>query len=444
VTRSMTIRRRPKTRRKKPAPARGVPLPGTGAKVHEHRLRNGLRVILLERPDIPVVTSLLWYGAGSRHEAPHEAGVAHFLEHMMFKGTKRFGKGVVDATTTSLGGSINAFTSYDHTAYWFELASDRFEAALELEADRMGGLLLDPVEFRNEKAVVLEELSMGRDSPWGRLRQDVSHVQFGRHPYGAPIIGHPETLESMHVDLMRGWYERTYQPCMGTLVLAGELHPSSTLSLVRKHFGKVPRGEPAPFVPCAPLRAPEGERRIEKRWDDAASRMIMAWRTTSVGTDEDFDLDLIDTLLTGGRVSRLHKRLVLTEGLATMVGSSSETLVEGGAFWLHSEAVPGVDPAALEKVVDEEIQRLAEELVPAQEMRRVQRTLRSLDAYEAETVSDLAEWFGGLAVDADWRLLLELEERRAQVNARRIRVTARKLLTSDRRVIGWSLPGGGA
>ena len=106
---------------------------------------------------------------------------------------------------------------------------------------------------------------MGRDSPWGRLRQDVSHVLFGRHPYGAPIIGHPETLESMQVDLMRGWYERTYQPCMGTLVLAGDLHPSSTMSLVRKHFGKVSRGEPAPFVHCAPLRAPEGERRIEKR-----------------------------------------------------------------------------------------------------------------------------------------------------------------------------------
>jgi len=426
---------------RKPAPARGLALPGTGAKVHEHYLRNGLRLVLLERPGDLVVTSLLWYGAGSRHEAPHEAGVAHFLEHMMFKGTKRFGKGLVDATTTSLGGSNNAFTSFDHTAYWFELASDRFEAALELEADRMKGLLLDPAEFISEKAVVLEELSMGRDDPWRRLSQDVSHELFGRHPYGAPIIGHPETLQPMSVEIMRAWYERTYQPCMGTLVLAGDLHPKSTLSMVRKHFGSIESGPaPAPVL-CAPLREPEGERRIEKRWDDAASRLVMAYSTVSVGTDQDFDLDLIDTLLTGGRVSRLYKRLVLTDGLATMVGSSSDTRMEGGAFWINAEAVPGVDLAELERVIEEEITRLADEPIPAKEMRRVQRTLRSGDAFEAETVSDLAEWFGGFAVDADWRMLLDWEERRAAVNAKRVRATARQLLTRERRVVGWSLPG---
>lgn len=436
--------RRTKSKFIKLAPARGLALPGTGAKVHEHRLRNGLRVMLLERPGDPVVTSLLWYAAGSRHEAPHEAGVAHFLEHMMFKGTKRFGKGKVDATTTSLGGSNNAFTSFDHTAYWFELASDRFEAAIELEADRMRGLLLDPGEFTSEKAVVLEELSMGRDDPWRRLSQDVSHALFGRHPYGAPIIGHPETLEPMDVDLMRGWYERTYQPCMGTLVLAGDFNPASALKLVREHFGTIPGGDPAPVVPCAPLRNPEGERRIEKRWDDAASRLMMAWHTTPVGTDEDFDLDLIDAVLTGGRVSRLYKRLVLTDGLATMVGSSSDTRVEGGAFWLNAEAVPGADCADLERVIDEEIQRLAEEPIPAKEMLRVQRTLCSGDAYEVETVSDLAEWFGGFAVDTDWHMLLDMENRRAAVNTKRVRATARKLLDPSRRVVGWSLPGGGA
>ena len=149
--------------------ARAVELPGTGARLHEHRLRNGLRVLLVERHADPVVTSLLWYDAGARDEAPHEAGVAHFLEHMMFKGTRRHGKGQVDAITTQLGGSNNAFTSYDHTAYWFELSSDRWETALELEADRMRGLRLDEAEFRSEKAVVLEELAMGLDEPWRRL-----------------------------------------------------------------------------------------------------------------------------------------------------------------------------------------------------------------------------------------------------------------------------------
>ncbi|MDA0947805.1 MAG: pitrilysin family protein [Planctomycetota bacterium] len=420
--------------------ARAVELPGTGARLHEHRLRNGLRVLLVERHADPVVTSLLWYDAGARDEAPHEAGVAHFLEHMMFKGTRRHGKGQVDAITTQLGGSNNAFTSYDHTAYWFELSSDRWETALELEADRMRGLRLDEAEFRSEKAVVLEELAMGRDNPWRRLGQEVGEALYGRHPYGRPIIGFRDTLEPMGVDLMRSWYERTYHPGRATLVLCGGLNPRQALARVREHFGDLPAGPEAPPLERAPLREPEGERRLTVRWDDPAQRLTMAWRTAPVGTDEDFDLDLIEALLTGGRLSRLHRRLVLQEGLATFVSGTSDTRVEAGAFWLSVETVPGADPAAVERVVEEELHRLAHERIPASELKRVKATVRSGDAYEAETVTDLAELVGSLAVDADWRLLLDLEERRSAVTAKRVQSTLRRLFVPERRVVGWSLP----
>ena len=422
------------------SPARGLELPGTGARLHEHRLRNGLRVLLLERHADPVVTSLLWYDAGARDEAPQEAGVAHFLEHMMFKGTRRHGKGQVDAITTQLGGSNNAFTSYDHTAYWFELSSDRWETALELEADRMRNLRLDASEFDSEKAVVLEELAMGRDNPWRRLGHEVGEALYGRHPYGRPIIGYRDSLEPMGVDLMRSWYERTYHPGRATLVLCGGLQPRKALAAVRAHFGDLPAGPERRPLASAPLREPEGERRLTLRWDDPAQRLTMAWRTSPVGSDDDFDLDLIEGLLTGGRLSRLHRRLVLEEGLATFVSGSSDTRVEAGAFWLSIETTPGADPAAVERVVDEEVHRLAHERIPAAELKRVKATVRSGDAYEAETVTDLAELVGSLAVDADWRLLLDLEERRAAVTAKRVQATLCRLFTPERRVVAWSLP----
>ena len=153
-----------------------------GARVQEHRLDNGLQVLLAERNGDPVVAVVLAYRAGSRDETEREAGVSHFLEHMMFKGTGRLKRGEVDRITAQLGGQNNAFTSHDHTAYWFEFASDRWETALDIEADRMLNLSLDPSEFESERAVVLEELSMGEDEPWTQLARRVEAAVFPRHP----------------------------------------------------------------------------------------------------------------------------------------------------------------------------------------------------------------------------------------------------------------------
>ena len=159
-----------------------------GASISEHRLRNGMRVLLVERHLDPVVAVMVWYGVGSRHESEGEAGLSHFLEHMMFKGTPRCGKGEVDRITTQLGGHNNAFTSQDHTAYWFELASDRWETALEIEASRMTDCSLDDEEFAAEKSVILEELAMGEDDLRDLLRAgEVQHYCTPGGHYRIPV-----------------------------------------------------------------------------------------------------------------------------------------------------------------------------------------------------------------------------------------------------------------
>lgn len=413
-----------------------------GAEIREQRLRNGLRVLTLERHLDPVVAVLLYYRVGSRNEREDEAGLSHFLEHMMFKGSRRFGKGEVDKRVTALGGSINAFTTSDHTAYWFELASDRWELALEIEADRMSGLALDEGEFNSERAVVLEELSMGEDDPWRNLTRAVQEVLFPRHPYRRPVIGYADVLEALDVEDMRDYYQRFYHPGNATLVLCGDVRPSAAMKLVRKHFGGLDGGPDFESADCfrPVLNEPKGEHRLTTSWDDPAARVCMAWPTAPFTSDDDFILDLVSGVLSSGRLSRLHRRIVLEQGLATSISTSNDARVDGGSFWIMAQCVQGVEPETLERAIDEELAQLISEPVTAAELSRAKKSLAAAAAYDGETVTDLAEDIGAWAVDGDWRLILERTARRNKVTAAKLKACAGRYLARERRVVGWSLP----
>jgi zinc protease len=415
-----------------------------GARIHEHRLRNDLEVLVVERHDAPVVSVLLHYRVGARNEREHEAGLSHFLEHMMFKGSERFGKGQVDVVTTVLGGTNNAWTSHDHTAYWFEFASDRWEQALAVEADRMRGLLLDPAEFEAEKAVVLEELSMNEDDPWRELSEEVAEAVFPGHPYGRPVIGYAETLRGMTPELMRAYHDRWYTPANAVLVICGDVTDAAAMRAVRRHLGALgaPPGGVEPVPTRRALVEPKAEKRLVCRWDDDARRLCMGWPTAAFGTDEDYALDLITVVLASGRRSRLYARLVRDEGLATSVSVTNDTRIEGGAMWLYAECAEGVEPWRLEAAIDEELERLQRRLVTRRELTRARAMLLATEAHDHETVTDLAEDVGSFAVDGDWRLALATEARLDAVTPAFMRETARRYLTRRRRVTGWSLPEG--
>ncbi len=183
-----------------------------GSDVREVRLDNGFRALLVERRGLPLVASMICYSTGSRDERTGETGLSHFLEHMMFKGTRRYAKGEIDAITGKLGGSNNAFTDHDWTAYYFNLASDRWETALEIEADRMVDCLLDPAEFEAEKSVVLEELAMGEDDPWTTLWHAGESLAFDVHPYRHPVIGYRQDLERATPERMREYLPAQLRP----------------------------------------------------------------------------------------------------------------------------------------------------------------------------------------------------------------------------------------
>jgi zinc protease len=419
-----------------------------GARVTEARLAGGLQVLVAARAGDPVVATHLLYRVGSRDEDERQAGVAHFLEHMMFKGSRRFGKGAIDRLTTELGGSNNAFTSNDSTGYWFELASDRWETALDVELDRMRGLLLDERDFEAEREVVLEELAMGEDDPWRVLGRRVEAALFPRHAYGRPIIGWRETLESLTVAEMRAFHAAWYRPENAVLVIAGAVDARSALAAAARRFERGDGGRPPARAPrrpprrpwCGAIEEPAGETRLSMRWDDPARRLCMAWPTVSMGTADDWALDVVATLLGVGRLAPLQRRLVYDERLAVSLSLSNDTRALGGAFWLQAELAPGVEPPRLEAAIDEELARFAAGGPSPGELERARGLLRSSQAFELETVSDLVEIVGEYGADADWRLALREVAERLAVDAGRAAEAARRLLTRERRVTGWCLP----
>src|SRR5919199_1715680 len=224
-------------------------------------LDNGLVVLTKESHTSPIVTSMIWYRVGSRNEELGHTGKSHFLEHMLFKGTDRFRKGEIDLLTLKNGGGNNAFTSHDFTAYYFNFASDRWEIALEIEADRMVNCAFDPEEFEAEKKVVIEELKTGLDSPWGLLLQEQEAAAFKIHPYRNPIVGWLQDVERATVEQQQAYYKRYYHPNNAILVIAGDFDTEHVLSRVSKLFGSIPAGSSPPVMP---LEEPpqRGERRL--------------------------------------------------------------------------------------------------------------------------------------------------------------------------------------
>src|ERR671925_2029747 len=208
-------------------------------------LSNGLVVLTKEVHTSPIVTSMIWYRVGSRNEELGQTGKSHFLEHMLFKGTDRFKKGQIDLITLKNGGGNNAFTSHDFTAYYFNFASDRWDVALEIEADRMVNCAFEPEEFEAEKKVVIEELKTGLDSPWGLLLQEQEATAFKIHPYRNPIVGWLQDVERATVEQQQAYYRKYYQPNNAILVIAGDFNTDPVLNTVQHMLGPIPAG-PAP------------------------------------------------------------------------------------------------------------------------------------------------------------------------------------------------------
>lgn len=410
-------------------------------------LANGLTVATLDRPDSPVVSSALCYRAGRRDDRPKHGGTAHFLEHMMFRGAVRFGASEVDRLTRGAGGSNNAFTTHDATLYEFAFARDRWHLALDLEADRMQGLLLSPDDVDRERQVIEEEIAMYRDDPWDALEEAVFRKLFPRHPYGKPVLGRRQDLRRTNAETLRAFHQTSYRPENAVLVLAGSIGDDAIARTAGAFgTGPDPAGDAArPGVAAArrPSRSAPRNRagqRVVRRAGEAP-RLLMGMRGPA-GNDPDQPLiDLLLAVLATGRSSRLQRKLVDGGQLCAFAGAQIAETIDPGAILLSAEVLPGVEPERVEEQMIATLTHLAHEPPSRAEIRRARRMLIADWIFAHERVHQQAVTTAMAMALFDAGHPLRQAERLLTASPEALHRAANRWLDPARgTVIGWSLP----
>jgi zinc protease len=423
-------------RRSTPSPSG----PEDDLEVHERTLENGLKALVLPRRRAPIVLCDLHYPVGSFDEPPGRTGLAHFVEHMLFKGSERFPKGQIDRQVLLAGGQSNAETSEDSTHYWFAFPRECWELALAIEADRMRGARFDPDEIEAERRVIIEERARELSSPQARLDQTHLAVTYLRHPYRNPILGWPEDNARIGPDDLRAFYHDHYRPDGAVLVVVGDVDPAAALDLIAGHFADVPAGS-APRPTREVVEPPQtGRREIVLSDGDAAARGLLGWRTVHRSHRDVAVLDVLADLLCGGRRSRLWQSLVESDRIATWVETAHAAAQRGGQFFIQLEAAPGAEVAPVEKQIAAELARLCEQGPSVDELERSRCRLRAAWRWEQEDLTSLAAALGSAALASNWRTWQAELRAALAVDANDIRRVASIYLVDGNLTVGWSMP----
>ncbi|WP_416384383.1 M16 family metallopeptidase [Roseibium aggregatum] len=364
-------------------------------------LDNGLQVVVIPDRRAPVVTHMIWYKVGSADEPEGQSGVAHFLEHLMFKGTHDHPNGEFSKMVADRGGQENAFTSTDYTAYFQKVAKQHLPLMMKLEADRMENLVLSDEVVTPERDVVLEERRMRVDSePGSRLQEALNSITFVNHPYGSPVIGWQSEIEALNKEAAIAFYDRFYTPNNAVVVIAGDVDVDAVRKLAQETYGKVARrAEPGERLrPAEPPLA--GERRIavsdpRVRQESLSQIWIVPSQTTGEGRTPEA-LDILSYILGEGPSSRLHKALVLDQEAALSAGAYYQgSALDNGRFGLYAVPRPGYTLEDMERLIAAELQKLLETGVTEEEVERARNSMVASAIYAQDSQSGLARLFGG-------------------------------------------------
>ncbi len=410
---------------------------GAHAETVEQTLANGLRVIVKTDRRAPVVVSQVWYRAGSIDEFNGTTGVAHVLEHMMFKGTQDVPAGEFSRRIAAAGGRENAFTARDHTAYFQTLQKDRLELALKLEADRMANLTLSAEEFSKEIQVVMEERRMRtEDSPQARLYEGLMSVAFTAHPYGRPVIGWMNDLENMTAEDARDWYRRWYAPNNATLIVAGDVDPTQVFAWARQYFGPL---APHPLPPRKPQQEPmqDGQRQIEVKAPAKLPVVALAWKAPTLHDPEQdsdpYALEILAGVLDGHASARLNQSLVRDLRLATEASASYDDIARGPSlFMVDATPAEGHTVAQVEAALKQEIARIVKDGVGAQELARVKAQVVASQVFQQDSLFYQAMLIGEwTTAGLDYRARDTRLRKLKAVSAEQVRAVAAKYLLDD-------------
>ncbi|HEX9685095.1 MAG TPA: pitrilysin family protein [Burkholderiales bacterium] len=403
----------------------------------EHKLANGMRVIVKPDRRAPVVVVMLLYRVGSVDEVNGVTGIAHVLEHMMFKGTAATPAGEYSRAIAGAGGRDNAFTSSDYTGYFAALQKSRLELALRLEADRMANLTLAPEEFAKEIKVVMEERRLRTDDrPRALVYEQLMATALTAHPYRNPIIGWMSDLENMRVEDARDFYQRWYIPNNATLVVVGDVEPDAVVALAEKYFGAIPARR-------LPERKPQeepaqlGAKRVVVKAPAELPYVLMAFRTPALRDPErewePYALEMLAAVLDGSEAARLSRTLVREERIASSADASYDSVARGpGFFYLAATPTPGRSPAEVEQALRREMAKIIEQGVSQEELDRVKAQAVAAHVFQRDSMFFQARQIASLEAAGISHQTLDLQLKRLrEVTPEQVQEVARKYFRDD-------------
>ncbi len=419
------------------APATAMSREAGNGRVHEHTLANGLRIFVKEDHRAPVAVSQLWYKVGASYEHDGITGISHVLEHMMFQGTPKYPAGRFSRIIADQGGSENAFTAYDYTAYFQQLEKSRLPIAFKLEADRMHNLALPPKNYAKELKVVMEERYMRTDdNPVALTNEQFDAAAFQLSPYHNPIIGWRNDIEHLTVQDVRKWYRAWYAPNNAILVVAGDVDPQRVFAEAERYFGPI---EPSVITPPKPRVEPVqlGERRIVVKAPAEVPYLIMGYKAPVLKTAREqwkpYALDVLAAVLDGGDSARFPRELVRGRQIASNVSAGYDMTARlADLFTFSGTPAKGHTVQQLERAIRAQIDRLKREPVSAAELARIKAQVTAAKVYQQDSVFYQAMQIGALeAVGLDWRIADTYPQRIAAVTPAQIMAVAKEYFTDD-------------
>src|SRR5438046_458405 len=407
-------------------------------------LDNGLQVVVIPDHRTPVVTQMIWYKVGSADETPGKSGLAHFLEHLMFKGTARHPAGEFSETVRRIGGNENAFTSVDYTGYYQRVPREQLAAMMEFEADRMTGLILKDENVLPERDVVLEEFNMRvANNPEARLTEQMMAALYLNHPYGRPVIGWRHEIEQLDREDALAFYRRFYAPNNATLVIAGDIDAKDVRPLVERTFGEVApqpipvkRLRPQEPMPAGPRTVTLSDPRVEQT---SVRRYYLVPSAATAAAGESPALDVLAQLMGGGSNSYLYRALVVDRPLAVSASAGYQgTALDPTQFMISASPKPGVEFSQIEQAIDSVISDVGQNPVRSEDLERVKTQLIAEAIYAQDNQATLARWYGGalttgLSIDD----IRSWPDRIRAVTAEQVRDAAQKWLEKKRSVTGY-------
>lgn len=420
--------------------ATGASEPKGMVEVREEVLDNGLKVLLLENHRSPAVTFQVWYRVGSRNEVDGKSGMAHFLEHMLFKGTDKVAPEEYARIIRKHGGRSNAFTSHDATVYHATMSRETIGVAIELEADRMVNTRFEEKYFTPEKKVVQEERRMRVDRPRAALAEITNAVTYAVHPYRRPIIGWPEDIRRMTLEDMKAFYRTYYPPNNAFIVVAGDFDSEEILEKVRETFGGIPRGAEPPEVGLTEPRQ-RGERRVLLKREAQLPSLVMNYHVPNVGHPDSYALDVLEMILSRGRTSRLYRDLVYERRIARSAWAGYHRVsVDPTTFSIGAQAMPGKDIAEVEAAIDDVIAGVRDKGVTGAELDKARNQVAASFIFAQESNRGQAMRIGFYEITGGWRRMNEYLQGIQRVTADDVRRVARQYLDRDRRTVGILVP----